>query len=325
MKNVFAVEFRNEADERMFDHEKLKVYFRDSIVPFSEANISIANTGFLYGLGVFTGMRAHYNESKDALYLFRPEDHYKRFCFACKLMRYQGFLGKYSYERFLSAILELLKVNEIREDVYIRITNFTDENRITPKFVDYKDSLSMFLYPLGDYVPTSGMRCKVSSWNRAEDNAMPACAKINGLYVNTAFAKTEALREGYDEAIFLDRNGHVIEGSAENIFLVIDGSIVTPSSADNILEGITRRSVIDIAGNLGMTVAERTIDRSELYKADEVFLSGTGAKVSPVIEIDGYSVGGGEIGPIAKQIQDVYFAAVKGEREDYMHWLVKAN
>lgn len=306
----------------MFNHEELKVFFRGEFVPFSKAHISISNTGFLYGLGAFTGMRAHYNPTKEKLYLFRPEEHYKRFNFACKLMRYIGFTQNYDYKKFLSVIAELIRVNNIREDVYIRVSNFTDENRITPKFVGYKDSFCVFLYPLEHYVPLTGMRCKVSSWVRAEDNALPARAKINGIYVNTAFAKTEALLEGYDEAMFLDSRGHVIEGSAENIFFVIDGKLVTPPVTDNILEGITRRSVLQIASDLGIEVVERSVDRTEIYKAEEIFLTGTGARISPVIEVDRYEVGDGKVGSISSKIQNIYFAAVRGEIDEYMHWLV---
>jgi branched-chain amino acid aminotransferase len=306
----------------MFNHEELKVYFRNEIVEFKDATISVANTGFLYGLGVFTGIRAHYNEKTDKLYIFRPEAHYNRFRFACKLMRYSGFLDNYDYDRFVSVLVELIQVNNIKQDCYLRVTNFTDENKVTPKFVDYRDSLTVFLYPLGDYVPTGGMRCKVSSYIRAEDNAIPARAKINGIYVNTAFAKTEALKGGYDEAIFLDQRGHVVEGSAENIFVVLDGKLVTPAVTDNILEGITRRSVIDIAYDQGIEVVERSIDRSELYRAEEVFLTGTGAKVSPVVEIDQYTVGSGVVGPISAAIQKTYFAAVRGEVDRYLPWLI---
>lgn len=305
----------------MFDHEKLKVYFRDGIVDFKDATLSIANTGFLYGLGVFTGIRAHYNEKTDKLYIFRPRAHFDRFAFACKICRYVNFEKNYDYEKFLSILKELLAVNNIKQDSYIRVTNFSDENKVTPKFIDYSDSLCAYLYPLGDYVPTTGMRCKVSSWTRVDDNAIPARAKINGAYVNTAFAKTEALRDGYDEAIFLDSRGHVVEGSAENIFLVIDGTIVTPPVSDNILEGITRKSILEIAKDLAIPTVERSVDRSELYKAKEIFLSGTGAKVSPVIEIDQYKVGDGKVGEVSKKIQDVYFRAVKGEEDKYMSWL----
>jgi len=307
----------------MLDHQALKVFFRGEFVPFGDANISIANTGFLYGLGVFTGMRAHFNEQADSLFIFRPEDHYRRLHRACSLLRYENFLSTYSKDRFMEILLDLLRMNEIKQDIYIRVTNFTDENRITPKLVGYGDSLCAFLYPLGDYIPTNGIRCKVASWTRVEDNAMPARAKICGTYVNTAFAKTEALRLGYDEAIFLNSDGHVVEGSAENIFIVRSGKLITPCVSQNILEGITRDSILQIAANEGIECEERAIARTELYYADEIFLSGTGAKVSPVISVDDYKVGDGSVGPISKSIQSIYARAVRGEDERYMNWVVK--
>ncbi|MFN8389107.1 MAG: branched-chain amino acid transaminase [Bdellovibrionota bacterium] len=307
----------------MFDHEKLKVFCRGEIVDFKDATISIANSGFLYGLGVFTGIRAHYNSATGKLYIFRPDAHFARLQFACKIFRYSNFLETYDYPKFLGILKDLIRVNDIREDTYIRVSNFSDENRITPKFI-YKDSLSAFLYPLGDYVPTGGMRCMISSWTRVDDNSIPSRPKTHGGYVNTAFAKTEALQNGFDEAIFLDRHGHVVEGSAENIFVVIGGKVITPPASDNILEGITRDTVLTIIRDLKLPHEERTIARSELYKADEIFLTGTGAKVSPVTEIDRYQIGSGKVGPISQKIQDVYFKAVKGECSEYMHWLSSA-
>ncbi len=309
----------------MFDHEKSLVFLDGEIVDFSKATLSIANTAFLYGLGCFTGMRAHYNEESKKLFVFRPDQHYKRFRFACKLLRYKNFLDRYDYDKFLNVVKELIKANKINHDVYIRITNYSNENKVTPKLIEYNDSLCAYLYPLGDYVPTSGMRCKVSSWVRASDNSIPARAKINGLYVNTAFAKTEALLEGYDEAIFLDDRGHVVEGSAENIFFVFEDELVTPPVTDNILEGITRKSVIQIASDLGIKVTERSVDRTELYKADEIFLTGTGAKVSPVIEVDRYPIGDGSVGKISSAIQKVYFDTVKGDNKKYKDWLVEVS
>jgi branched-chain amino acid aminotransferase len=309
----------------MFNHEQLKVYFRDEIVDFAEANISIANTGFMYGLGVFTGIRAHLNQKSKALYLFRPQDHFQRFFNGCKACRFENFLKTYDYNRFLEILTSLIKENSIQEDCYIRVNCFADENKISPKFMDYRDSVCAFLYPIGAYVPTDGMRCVVSSWNRLDDNSIPARAKLNGAYINTALAKTEALMHGYDEAIFLDSSGHVVEGSAENLFVVRQGSLITPPVSDNILEGITRKSVIEIAANEGFEVIERSIDRTELYYADEVFLTGTAAQVSPVVEIDKIAVGNGEIGPLSTRIQACYFDAVRGDREDYVHWLVQVD
>lgn len=308
----------------MFNHEELKVFFRDKLVPFSEATISVSNSGFMYGLGVFTGIRAHYNPEQDKLYIFRPDAHFSRFHFSCKMFRYSGFLDGYDYPKFVGMLKSLIQSNNIRQDTYIRVSAFTDENRVTPKFVQYKDSLCAFLYPLGDYVPTGGMRCMVSSWVRVEDNAITARAKTHGGYVNTAFAKTEALMNGFDEALFLNSRGHVIEGSAENLFVVSQGKVITPPVSDNILEGITREAVITLARDNGIEVVERNISRTELYRADEVFLTGTGAKVSPVVEIDRYAIGNGQVGPISKKLQELYFGAVKGEVPKYRHWLVDA-
>lgn len=307
----------------MFNHEELKVYFRGEFVDFKDASVSVLNTAFLYGLAVFTGMRAHYNEDSKKLYLFRPAEHFERLQQSCKLCHYKNFLKNYDYEKFLGAITELIRINKIAEDVYVRVTNFTDQNTITPKFFYYNDSLTACLYAMGNYVPTTGMKCLISSWVRVEDNALPARAKFNGSYVNTAFAKTEALMRGFDEAIFLDSRGHVVEGSAENIFVIMKNKVITPPVTDNILEGITRASVMAIAKAEGFEVIERSIDRTELYKADEVFLTGTGAQVSPVILIDSYQVGNGEVGPISKKIQDVYFNAVRGRDARFKDWLVE--
>lgn len=291
---------------------------------FKDANISIANSGLLYGLGVFTGIRAHYNDKENKLFIFRPDAHFKRLSFSCKLLRYNTFLNNYDYNKFLKALKNLIQSNNMLEDVYIRVSNFTDENKITPKLVGYKDVLSAFLYPMGDYVPSQGMKCSVSSWARVQDNAMPSRAKIHGAYVNTALAKAEAVMNGYDEALFLDTKGHVIEGSAENLFIVRDGKISTPPLSDNILEGITRNTVMQIAKDNNIEVIERNIARSELYIADEVFLTGTGAKVSPVTEIDKYQVGNGAIGPISGKIQSIYHKAVRGEIPQYLSWVVDA-
>ncbi len=306
----------------MFDHTKMKVYFRDKFVDFKDANISVGNTGFLYGLGIFSGMRAHYNKEEGQLYLFDPKDHYKRLLSAAKMCSFNDFMANYSYEKFEGLLKDLLKNNDIKEDAYIRFTIFVDEEKIGPKFGEYKDSVIAFLYPLGDYVPTGGMKCKVSSWTRVSDNALSPRAKFHGAYVNTALAKTEALAAGFDEVIVLDREGHVIEGSAENIFIIRDGVLITPPVSDDILEGITRRTVLQIAKDEGIEVCERSIDRTELYFADEIFLSGTGAKVSPVTQVDHVKIGDGSIGPIGSKIQDIYFKLVKGEIKKYKHLLL---
>jgi branched-chain amino acid aminotransferase len=309
----------------MFDHQKCKVFHRGEFVPFDQATVSVANTGFLYGLGVFTGMRAFKNPVTEKLYLFRVAEHYERLRYSCCLMRFENFQKEYSLAQFTEILRELLVVNKIKEDAYFRVTNFSDETRIGPSLKGYKDSLSIYLYPLGDYIPTSGMRCTVSSWKRVHDNAIPARAKINGIYVNTALAKTEALMNGFDEALFLDHQGNVVEGSAENIFIVRDGTLITPPVSDHILEGITRQSILEIAKDKGIPCQERSISRSELYKADEVFLSGTGAKVAPVIEIDHYQISAAQIGPISRLLQDCYLSAARGELPEYKSWVEEVD
>ena len=238
------------------------------------------------------------------------------------MCRFNDFLKQYSYEKFLGIIKKLLSTNDIHEDAYIRVNLFVDEVAVGVKFGTYHDAMSAYLYPLGDYVPTTGMRCMVSSWRRVEDDSVPARGKLHGAYVNTAFAKTEALENGFDEAIFLNREGEVIEGSAENIFIVRDSTLITPPVNDNILEGIPRRSVITIARDEKIPVVERSIDRSELYFCDEVFLTGTGARVSPVTEIDRIAVGNGKIGPVSQKIQNVYGQAVIGNSKQYPDWVV---
>jgi branched-chain amino acid aminotransferase len=177
--------------------------------------------------------------------------------------------------------------------------------------------------PFGNYVDIErGIRCMVSSWRRVDDNAAPARAKITGIYVNSALAKTEAMENGFDEAIMLTHEGHVCEGSAENIFLVRDGKVFTPPTSDNILEGLTRLAMIELLrAELGMEVLERSIDRSELYVADEIFLCGTGAQISPVVDVDRRPIGDGQVGPVVDRLQKLYFEIVRGRSAKYRHWL----
>lgn len=305
----------------MFDFKLCQVYFRDQFVPFAEANVSIANVAFLYGMGAFTGIRAHWNAADNQLYLFRPQDHFKRFRNACKLCMFNQFVQNYSSERFVQVVVDLLKKNQIKQDAYLRVSAFVDEESIGVQWNGYKDSLAIFAFPLGDYIPTTGMKCKVSSWRRVDDNAIPARGKINGAYANTAFAKTEAVLAGYDEALVMDHNGHVVEGSAENFFIVRDGVLITPPVSDNILEGITRSTLLQVAKDEGIPTQERSIDRTELVYADEVILTGTGARVSPVTQVDHYTIGDGKVGPMATRLQKIYSDIVYGKIPQYKDWV----
>ena len=220
--------------------------------------------------------------------------------------------------------VRLVEMNGYREDVYIRPLAFQDEETITPRLHDVSDALAIYTSPMGAYIDVeAGVRVAVSSWRRMDDNMIPPRAKVTGLYANSALAKTEALENGFDEAIMLTQAGYVSEGSAENIFLLINGKWVTPAASENILMGITRDAVMELAREeLGIETVERQVGRSELYIADEVILVGTGAQISPVIEIDRRPVGCGGIGPVTAQLQRIYFGAVRGNNPKYASWSV---
>ena len=213
----------------------------------------------------------------------------------------------------------------MRENCYIKPVAYKADETIGVRLSGLTDNFYMLALPMGDYVKTSGMRACVSSWRRVDDNMIPARAKVTGAYVNSALAKSEAQQNGFDEAIMLTSEGHVSEGSAENIFLVVNNELVTPPPSENILLGITRDTVIKISPRaLGLTVKERAIDRTELYVADEIFLCGTGAQLAPVIEVDHRPIGSGEVGPIAGEVQRLYGEIVRGQRRDYMDWCTPA-
>jgi branched-chain amino acid aminotransferase len=228
-----------------------------------------------------------------------------------------------SPEELAEITVELLRRDGLREDVYLRPIVYKSSETIGVRLHNLDADIVIFGVPFGQYIDTEGgIRAQVSTWRRTDDNAIPARGKITGAYVNGALAKSEAQLNGYDEAIILNADGHVSEGSAENLFIVKNGAVITPASTDNILEGITRRRLIDMARtDLGAEVRERSIDRTELYAADEVFLCGTGAQISPVIEIDRRTIGNGRPGPITRELSRAYFDAVRGRLPAYRDWL----
>jgi branched-chain amino acid aminotransferase len=229
---------------------------------------------------------------------------------------------QYSVEELTKIAIELCKRNEFKEDVYIRPLLFTGDEKIGVRLHGVTTEFTMFAVPMGNYIDTTGIKAGVSSWRRVDDNAVPARAKITGAYINSALAKTEAYHNGFDEAIFLNADGHVSEGSAANMFLVRNGQLVTPGVQHNILEGITRHTIMQIAKEeLGIDSFERSIDRTELYIADEMFFCGTGVQISPVISVDMRPVGNGEIGPVTRQIMDIYGRAVRGEYPRFADWV----
>ena len=307
----------------MLDYKKTIVYFRDQWVPFNEANLSIASSPVLYGLSVYTVFNAIWNEDKKELNVFRLKDHYKRLCNSASIMDFENFEDKYSLEEFEKIMKELLIKNKVQENALVRVTLFIDELVAGTKINGLKNSMSAYVYPMGEILPKSGVNVCVSSWTRASDNMIPARAKVNGQYVNASLMKNEALQNGYDEAIALDASGHVSEGTVANLFIIRDGKLITPDMATDILEGITRNSIIEIANELGIEHQQRTIDRTELYIADEAFMCGSSANVTPILSVDKRKVANGKIGKITKMISDEYTKIQKGENFRFAKWIIK--
>ncbi len=294
-------------------------YFEGKIVPSSEANISIQTHAFQYGTSVFGGIRGYYNESKGNLYIFRLRDHYQRLVNSAKIM--QLTFDK-TPDELVAITIDLIKQSNYKQNIYLRPIIYTSALQLSPRFHDVKTQIAIYVLKLDDYLDTqNGLTTMVSTWQRFSDNQIPTLAKASGGYVNSALAKSEAVQNGYDEAIFLDGRGFVSEGSAENIFLVRNGEIITPSIGSSILEGITRRSLIKIASDLNYKVIERDVARSELYIADEIFFSGTGVQVAWVKEVDRRRVGEGSMGSISKELQTLFFKIVRGEESNYSSWL----
>ena len=294
-------------------------FFQGGVVPIEEAKISVKTHAFLYGTAVFEGIRAYWVEDEQDLLVFRMREHYERLINSCRILRIKP---RYGVDELCEITLDILARNGDRQDVYLRPIYYKSTETIGPELGRIDDDFVLFSIPMGAYLDLEkGLRVRVSSWRRLGDNSMPGRAKVNGAYVNAALAKTEAVDDGYDEAIFLTEDGHVSEGSAENIFIVRNNTLITPPVTDDILEGITRATIIQIAREmLGLEVVERSIDRTELYIADEAFFVGTGAQVSPISEIDRRPIGQGGIGPISRQVQELYFRVVKGKVERYRSW-----
>ena len=292
-----------------------ELFMHGEFIPAEQGVISVRTHGFAYGTGCFEGIRGYWNEQEQQVYLFRLREHYQRLLRSCRVLQMSI---PYTVDQLVDISIELVRRNGQRQDVYLRPVVYKSEPILGVRLHDLKDDLIITSEPQGNYVDMGGLRCGVSSWRRIDDNAIPASAKICGSYVNSALAKSEAMQNGFDEAIMLTNEGHVSEGSAENIFLMMNNELVTPGSTENILLGITRDTIIKLASReLGYSTRERTIDRTELYMADEVILCGTGAQIAPVVSIDHRPVGTGEVGPVGKQLQDTYFDIVRGKRPEY--------
>lgn len=294
-------------------------FFRKQFVPLAEAKIGILTHALHYGTACFEGIRGNWNEDQEQLYLFRVREHYERMHKGCRILKINL---PYSVDELCQLTVKVVEKSGYREDVYIRPMAYKSSEAIGVRLHDLEDDFFIIVATLPAYLDADkGVRCCTSSWRRVDDTMIPARGKITGIYVNSALAKTEANERGFDEAILLTHDGHVSEGSGENIFIVVDGKLVTPPSSDNILMGITRDTVIRLARNeMGMEVEERSIDRSELFTADEAFFTGTAAHVSPILEVDGRKIGDGKVGRITRELQGLYFDVIKGRNPRYMAW-----
>jgi branched-chain amino acid aminotransferase len=294
-------------------------YFRGKIVPYSDAKISVMSHALNYGTAVFGGIRGYWNEAEEELFIFRPQEHFQRLWNAARMMLMDLKLNS---KELLQLVVELIQKEGYRQDVYIRPLMYFADEIIGVKLHDLQTELTIFSVPFDKYVSNdTGAHVTFSSWRRVDDNMIPARAKVAGAYVNTAFIKTDAVRAGFDEALVLGQDGHITEGSAENIFMVRNGSLITPPITDNILEGITRASVIELAEKeLGIPVVQRSIDRTEVYICDELFMTGTAAQVTAVTKVDHRPVGDGKMGPVTVKLRKLYDDAVRGKLPKYRHW-----
>jgi len=298
-------------------------FFDNKFVPLSEAKVGIMTHALHYGTACFEGIRGNWNDEEKQMYIFRCPEHYQRLLRSCKLLNIKL---PFTVDELCNITVELIQKSGFREDVYLRPLAYKGSEVLGVRLHGLEDHFFIAVLTFGPYLDiTKGIRCCTSSWRRIADQMVPPRGKITGLYVNNALAKTEAMLNGFDEAIMLTTDGHVSEGSGENIFLVTNSHLVTPACHDRVLGGITRDTVIELAREeLGIKTEERHVDRSELYLADEVFMTGTAAHVTPVLEIDHRCIGDGEIGQLTKKLQDIYFDVECGKNKKYIQWCIPA-
>lgn len=295
-------------------------FFRGRMVPLEEANVNIMTHALHYGTAVFEGIRGNWNEQQSKMFIFRMREHYERLHQGCRIMMLKI---PYSVDDLCRITEDLVRNCGYRQDVYIRPLAYKSAERVANlKLHELDSDFALIVVPFGAYLSTDGaIKCCTSSWRRIDDTIIPPRVKIAGHYVNSILAKTEAILGGYDEAIMLNQDGSVSEGSGENVFMFSGGVLYTPNVGDNNLTGITRDSVFQLAEKeLKLKVMERHIRRSELYLADEVFLTGTAAHITPVGHIDHRPVASGNVGPITKKLQDIYMGAVRGDNPKYLNW-----
>lgn len=298
-----------------------QAYFRDKIIPVAEANLSIASAVVLYGLSVYTVFPVTVNSF--STFAFRPSDHYQRLINSARIIGIDTFEKNWTYEKFLKTVTEVVKINNLTENVFVRATIHVDELVPGTRSRGLNTTLSIFIYEATPIVPQNGMRLKTSVWRRVPDYAIPSRAKVNGAYVNSVLAKQDALDSGYDDCIFLDVNGHVCELSAANIFIVKNNTLITPDTSSDLLEGINRQTILEIAEDLKIPYKVRSIDLTEIYTADEVFACGTSSFVAPVKEIDARKIGNEMIGNITLRLRQKHEEILSGRNLDNSQYLVK--
>ena len=305
------------------DRGDLYAFFKGQVVPLGEAKVGVMTHALHYGTAVFEGIRGNWNEEQGVVNIFRLREHYERLLRGCRLLMLDI---PYSVDDLCQITVDLVEKNKHQHDIYIRPLAYKSAELVANlKLQDLESDFTLITMPFGNYLGTDTLRCCTSSWRRVDDSMIPARLKISGIYVNSILAKTEATMAGFDEAIILNHDGHVCEGSGENLFMVVDGRIYTPSLEDNVLPGITRDTIIQLAqSELGLEVMERSIDRSELYLADEIFLTGTAAHLTPIIQLDNRDIADGKTGPISSKLQQMYFEIVVGRNPKYLHWCTPA-
>lgn len=294
-------------------------YFHGKIVPYSEAKIGVATHALNYGTAVFGGLRGYWNEERKKVFVFRPLDHFQRFLNSCRLMCIDI---NHTPQSLTAILLDLLRRDGYQQDIYIRPLAYKADESIGVKLHGLVDDFTMFALPFGLYIKNdTAAHFTVSSWRRVDDNMIPARGKISGAYANSALIKTDAARAGFDDALVLTQEGHISEGSAMNVFMVRNGSLITPPATENILEGITRRTVMELAQNeLKIPVVERPIDRTEIYICEELFMTGTAVQVTAVTQVDHRPVGTGVMGPVAAELRRLFDNIVHARDPRYAHW-----
>ena len=293
-------------------------YFQKQFVPLEQAKLGITTNALHYGTAIFEGIRGNWNGDQKQMYLFRLKEHFERMHEGCRVIKIDL---PYSVDELCRITAKLADMCRFEEDVYIRPLAYKSSESLGVRLHDLESDFSAVVIPWGPYLDMETARCGISSWRRPDYNVIPPSAKLAGLYINNALAKTEAIEKGFDEAIMLGPEGHVSEGSGENIFLVIDGKLVTPASDNHILLGITRATVMQLAKQeLGVETLERPVGLDDLFAADECFLTGTAAHITAVGEVDHRPIADGKVGEITGKIQKLYFEIIRGNNTKYLDW-----